>query len=215
MKNQSRTSLTILLSTLFFSLSSTAGTMSLIEDKGLSTLDGNTNLEWLDITLTQGFSVKDVKAILLQSGQQLNGYRYATSTELQNFISNFLETPFVSANTSTFDIKGLRGFTDLLGVTEFTDELSFGNGYLEDFINTPPNELYIVGSTGYDNALFQSGFDSFVEFSEVSDSRNEVIGSYLVRENVSAVPVPAALPLMAAALGIFGIARRSNAAKPA
>jgi hypothetical protein len=38
-------------------------------------------------------------------------------------------------------------------------------------------------------------------------------GSEHSEKNVSAVPVPASLPLMATALGMFGIARRRNAIK--
>ena len=71
--------------------------------------------------------------------------------------------------------------------------MASGNTF-ETVINSINSGALLVGVTG------QTG--------------NQGNDQYIIN-TVSAVPVPAALPLMAAALGAFGIARRRNSAKTA
>ncbi|MES2499374.1 MAG: VPLPA-CTERM sorting domain-containing protein [Pseudomonadota bacterium] len=77
-------------------------------------------------------------------------------------------------------------------------------GGFED-LNGSRNIAVIGGLFGNDFVLLLD--DSFVTHRDFDD---HAVG---VNDAVSAVPVPAALPLMASALGAFGIARRRNKAK--
>lgn len=77
------------------------------------------------------------------------------------------------------------------------------------------------GFVSQGGAIFQNSFDTAyyikVDFQNQSNDQNTIIdakfnfnspGKWTLREEqVSAVPVPAALPLMASALGLFGFAR--------
>lgn len=127
-------------------------------------------------------------------------------------------------------------FTNLAGLTEAGYKNFFING-MDVFSNkTGNNNFFDYTSTGGELEFKFVDRDGFT-FENGSNSVGVVVGSAFgfVHEfvlllddsakgltdfddhavGVSAVPVPAALPLMASALGAFGIARRRNKAKAA
>jgi hypothetical protein len=69
---------------------------------------------------------------------------------------------------------------------------------------------YITNDGSYIDANTGNPYAFLIGFND-GGSRDGDYDDYVV--GVSAVPVPAALPLMASALGAFGIARRRNKAK--
>ena len=108
------------------------------------------------------------------------------------------QTGFAIEAASSSSNQGGNNFSNGInsGTPEFlkyTLTLASGNTF-ETVINSINSGALLVGVTG------QTG--------------NQGNDQYSVK-TVSAVPVPAALPLMAAALGAFGIARRRNTAKTA
>ena len=108
------------------------------------------------------------------------------------------QTGFAIEAASSSSNQGGNNFSNGInsGTPEFlkyTLTLASGNTF-ETVINSINSGALLVGVTG------QTG--------------NQGNDQYTVK-TVSAVPVPAALPLMAAALGAFGIARRRNTAKAA
>ena len=108
------------------------------------------------------------------------------------------QTGFAIEAASSSSNQGGNNFSNGInsGTPEFlkyTLTLASGNTF-ETVINSINSGALLVGVTG------QTG--------------NQGNDQYTVK-TVSAVPVPAALPLMAAALGAFGIARRRNTAKTA
>ncbi|MES2663589.1 MAG: VPLPA-CTERM sorting domain-containing protein [Pseudomonadota bacterium] len=84
--------------------------------------------------------------------------------------------------------------------------------------NTDANNqriAYITNDGSYIDANTNSPFAFLIGFND-GDEVDGDYDDYVVGVSaVSAVPVPAALPLMASALGAFGIARRRNKAKVA
>ena len=108
------------------------------------------------------------------------------------------QTGFAIEAASSSSNQGGNNFSN--GINSSTPEflkytltLASGNTF-ETVINSINSGALLVGVTG------QTG--------------NQGNDQYIIN-TVSAVPVPAALPLMAAALGAFGIARRRNSAKTA
>ena len=127
---------------------------------------------------------------------------------------------FVSNGTS---VVSSANFDATVGQSFFFDVASgvinFGfSGPVVTALNTDINEkriAYIRNDGSYIDANTGNPYSFLLGFNDgdLSDADHDdwVAGV----SSVSAVPVPAALPLMASALGAFGIARRRNKAKAA
>lgn len=83
-------------------------------------------------------------------------------------------------------------------------------------VSQPGTSVSTLGILYFDatawNALYGTSFDFLIGYNDIA-TNDEDYDDYVV--GVTSVPVPAALPLMASALGAFGIARRRNKAKTA
>lgn len=111
--------------------------------------------------------------------------------------------------------------TDSSGGLLAGDHLGFRNNELDSgwFHMTDGAELAnLFASLSTASILFQlddvDPYDNYFDFTQGIDASLINVGSgpVVVPPNPSAVPVPAALPLMASALGLFGIARRKKSA---
>ena len=124
---------------------------------------------------------------------------------------------FVSNGTS---VAGSANFDATVGQTFFFDVaagvIDFGfRGPEVTALNTDINNqriAYITNDGSYIDANTGNPYSFLIGFND-GDRSDGDYDDYVV--GVSAVPVPAALPLMASALGAFGIARRRNKAKAA
>ena len=128
-----------------------------------------------------------------------------TFTNLQSFVEAGYTNLFING-TDVFSNKSGNG--DTFSFTSTGGQLSFlfkdANGV--EFGNGDSSIGVVAGSAyGFVDQFVLLLDDSAVGFTDFDD---HVVG-------VSAVPVPAALPLLASALGAFGIARRRNKAKAA
>ena len=124
---------------------------------------------------------------------------------------------FVSNGTS---VVGSANFDAAVGQSFFFDVaagvIDFGfRGPEVTALNTDINNqriAYITNDGSYIDANTNNPYSFLIGFND-GDEIDGDYDDYVV--GVSAVPVPAALPLMASALGAFGIARRRNKAKAA
>jgi hypothetical protein len=124
---------------------------------------------------------------------------------------------YVSNGTS---VVGSANFDATIGQTFFFDVaegvIDFGfRGPEVTALNTDINNqriAYITNDGSYIDANTGNPYSFLIGFND-GDEIDGDYDDYVV--GVSAVPVPAALPLMASALGAFGIARRRNKAKAA
>ena len=124
---------------------------------------------------------------------------------------------FVSNGTS---VAGSANFDATVGQTFFFDVaagvIDFGfRGPEVTALNTNIDNqriAYITNDGSYIDANTGNAYSFLIGFND-GDEIDGDYDDYVV--GVSAVPVPAALPLMASALGAFGIARRRNKAKAA
>ncbi|MDQ7250623.1 hypothetical protein [Dongia sedimenti] len=186
-----------------------AAATTLLVDQGMTTLDSNTGLEWLDITLTQGQSYNAVAAGY--GGYTTSGWRFATITDLyQLFTDAGGGGSYPVGTTSSGSNPAFAAATLLslrLGTLYFEavgDTLQFGaDGYLADVL-TPGKHF-----TGAWDVMVKTG-SVYGELFAINQRDNSVAspyyGSFLVRNTVATTPVPPALLLFLTALGGLGVA---------
>jgi len=168
-------------------------------DNGNSLIDNATNLEWLDLTETQGLTVNQA---LSSSFVTVDGYAYATTAQVTTLFAN---AGFVTGVSDTDPLNDPAAATLLagLGCTQFCSPgtnatgrgwADFGGGfnYRPFYANTGLGAQYAIISLG--NAS--------------EDFADTTAGVYLVR---TVVPVPAAVWLFGSALGLLGWVRRRTA----
>ena len=87
-----------------------------------------------------------------------------------------------------------------------------GNGstFANGATNTPVQGMLFLDAAVW-NALYGTAYDFLIGYNDSADV-NADYDDYVVGV-VNNVPVPAALPLMASALGLFGVSRRKSKAK--
>jgi hypothetical protein len=171
------------------------------------TLDTNTGLEWLDVTLTQGQSINTVSS-LLGAGQQFAGFRYAFRSELHTLILDggvSAEPLFFS--TAAGNVTAVANLISLLGQTFTQDPLEadlFGTlGWTGDHGFLGPDDaergnIYIQRNCGNGPCATAQAF-GFAQASGL-DLAIDTTGSFLVR---SAVPEPSTWAMMI--LGFAGV----------
>lgn len=148
------------------------------------TRDTSTNLEWLDLTVTTGSSFNDVSA-QLTAGGTLDGFRFATTSEVAALWSSFGFSPGFDGNSSnpeiltavtflgnTFGVSAAEGFNGLY------DDSGTGNdptriGWARAFV--VPSDPRWQADINDDNRLF-------------SQSTGDT-GAYIVRS----VPEPSSI----------------------
>jgi len=200
-----------LVALVFFSGSIHAALISidyLTPGDNLITLDTSTNLEWLDLTVTQGMSADAVEASSLITSQ---GFRYAEFDDLNTlFQSAGITQTSYGDPIAAGEIEQVRNLIYLTGPTTIkSNGLPMTEGLLNPFVTLDgplsgdwifKAELNIIDSTQY--LASPSRGEPLFQSSSVSQ-----YGSYLVRPAV--VPVPAAVWLFISGLiGLTAVVRR-------
>lgn len=171
---------------------------ALLVDAGTTTIDTDTNLEWLDLTETLGLSYADA---LASSFVTVDGFRSATSLEVSALFTN--------AGVGTqdnlareVDFAGASLLLDLVGCTLApavcaTTSNPIGTGYAEWSPGTGRRALYRTDAIngGRGAATIQSSFLT---------TANPQIGTFLVR----VVPEPSTALLLLG--GLAALSRRSR-----
>lgn len=171
-----------------------------IIDMGITTLDTESGLEWLDLTETTSMSVDLLRNEYLIDGGALSGYRYASQLEVLGLALNWNRISGYSAPANSGDIMyifqpgAMSGLVGMLGATAPDDKIF---GYYE------PAAMTTFMSTIYDSpgagiAMFNIG-ESYT-----ASNAGTHIGSFLVRDVVSPVPEPSVLSLALLGLGLAG-----------
>jgi hypothetical protein len=182
-------------------------------DKGTFTLDSTTNLDWLDLNQTLGFSYNQV---ISNAGINFiaDGWRYATAADLGQLFTDAGGSGTYEEDTDTATIAANATWTtaallaDLLG-SGHNDSFFVGQGILADvvlgsFQQTGRFAAYDTGSAFHADLHLNDGF---VPPAQAFDS-------FLVRDHVLvATPIPPSLLMFGTALGVLGFAgwrRRST-----
>lgn len=175
-------------------------------DKGTTTVDSVSGLEWLDLSVSLGRSYFDVAEQFGPHGD-FAGYRFATSTDVNEMFYVF---QFPNTWEPLIDPNALH-FIDLFGVT-FSEEWEDGyliesRGYVESpdtLRQNPPTVdapgIMVRDITGYGPATVTIRDEPVFE-----PSHSYSIGSFLVREydgaplsvpEIDATPAPLAMSLL-------------------
>ena len=182
-----------------------------IVDHDTYTTDLGSGLDWLDLTTTLNISQNDVKLQLL-SGGTFEGWRYATTSEFNQLVSNYTETviPYNANGSVSFPISSLAGLVDLLGNTYPSTDAKSSLGMLADLWK--PGWAYGASITSwYDSGIYLDY--SYAHRAQITvNNPFTTVGSHLVRSTgTAAVPIPAAAWFMGPALlGVLGFSRRNN-----
>jgi len=192
-------------------------------DRGLVTYDTQSGLEWLDLSETLGLSFNQVSA-QFGAGGRYAGYRYATTLEAQNLLSDFgLPIVAYTAYAPNTWLPNLTRFDALLGLNvrglgpayafgaETGDALDGGYrqflfGYdsaISTAMNADPADVIGVG-----DLLVSQSAGVTVGYSTSYADRN--LSHFLVRNGapVAAVPEPETFALMLAGLVAVGVISR-------
>ena len=180
-----------------------------IVDMGNITRDTATGLDWLDLTETNGRSYNDISS-KLGAGQEFDGWRYASVTEVQVLWSNLGMSNGTNESLLTSDViyGAFVSSVNIIGNTANT---------VSDFYDY--GAMGITGDTASDTEVFGAGISHWIgndftnnwaeDKSVLRTRQHNIFGSYLVAP--SAVPVPAAGWLfMTALVGLVGKKRLSR-----
>lgn len=130
-----------------------------------------------------------------------------SSNGLSFFGSNVpLASGYTAPGTSLGGMGVSAGSTVDFSFIDGGDGSTFANGQA----NTPVQGMLFLDAAAWNN-LYGTAFDFLIGYND-SAPVNSDYDDYVVGV-VNHVPVPAALPLMASALGMFGISRRKSKAK--
>jgi len=201
--------------TVFLSTSVNAAIIStdwLAAGDNLITQDTSTGLEWLDLTTTSNRSYNDVSA-KLGSGQEFDGWRYATEADVVGFFDSFggdsnYYNGWSTQNNGLFDVIA-PFWGDLYCETR---TCATGEGYSQ-FVRAPIDGVYElkVGLLFDLSSNVESATSDYARLTYIAANRVVLpnnTGSALVRD-IAVVPVPSAVWLFGSGLlGLFGVARR-------
>ncbi len=189
--------------------------------------DGNKDgLSWLNLNETRGLSQDEVSS-KMGAGGDYEGYRYATGLEVNKLIGNWLGTTVTGIyNTHAEglfddlimfigDTWGHHANSQNLAGYQKPDGLSFGDsnvqhfarGILADAHPIFPNNYYTAAlSDELEKPWAPDDFSSLTHDYVGSTFKQTTIASFLVQTTppVSAVPLPAGLPLYGAGLALMG-----------
>lgn len=170
-----------------------------LEDHGAFTRDLNSNLEWLDLSFTQGKSYNQVLTEL-SSTPQLSGWRFATVNEFTGLFSSrgyaFSGATITTQNTGDqFNAALFPTLIEFFGATAVTGTGSIARGVLDENWVNGSNNSQIFGEIRFRNSIPTI---SSANLDKVLDNDSgSILGSFLVREvAVSPVPEPATWMMM-------------------
>jgi hypothetical protein len=205
----------IVIAALPFAVAAPVHASSILVDHGSTTYDPDTKLEWLDITATLGLSYNDVIGNNGVSYIQ-DGWRYATDFEVDQLYRHAGLPLASNPNGSFFYFSDTHspGYAELehdaftlgsqLGWTSQSGD-DFSTGAFFDIHQTPRNQATLGFTTLSIIDYLLNGPDSSFIVDEALDSitkndRIALAGSMLVRDEISQVPVPSAMLLLASGL---------------
>ena len=182
------------------------------------TLDTDTGLEWLDVTLTTNRSYNDI-AGQFGSGGDFTGWRHATAGELIEFFGNAgLPAALGEVDPGSFLDDEISAFLDLTGKIHdgsttinlpvaSSDPVFRTNGAMFDGSEFLPPNIQSTSWAGITDGQF--ALRVRVHTGEgPGTSQETVLGHWLVREASTEVSAPGGLALFVMSLAVFGALRR-------
>lgn len=178
-------------------------------DNGSFTTDTLAGLDWLDLSITQSTSYNSAETKNI-------GWRYATNSEIEGLFSvafdGYTDTDTIKHNSASNvfgayadQTEDVLAFAGLFGITATTSTITSTFGFYRDEDNIL-RQMGVQQRTSYTQVFSDENTNNWSGYENLGVAGN---GIYLVRESLSAVPVPAAVWLFGSGLiGLAGIARR-------
>jgi len=159
-------------------------------DNDSYTTDTESSLDWLDVTQSLGMSFNTVNS-QFGTGDQFEGWRYATAADFTGLISHYTDTPLSNGN-NTFDLFSLAELVSWLGATYLNSEGAYVYGILSTVSPIPWKRSVAMVYTSESGNGITDQTDTLAT-SIGAGSANNGIGSFLVKDtsipNVSEPPV--------------------------
>ena len=194
----------------------TCSTNAALIDNDLYTTDTVTNLDWLDLSVTDGMEATQVRSLLLTTWDSVSeswvesqfmggGWRYATESQAIDFVVRNIGENFGLYEVGSQSSNNAKTLINLLGLTYESDifnrysatGLYVNDNYTLDFIKIS-NELNSCNGAICDIKTLNAKVGYNWDF-----AGGPALGSFLVRENVSSVPLPASFILFISGLGLL------------
>lgn len=196
-------------------------------DNGNYTTDLNNDLDWLDVTISVNQSYNYVSS-QFGSGGEYYGWRYATGSEFNNMVSSWTGTEIadddytiVSHNEGDIDllhfllgstldswyINEHGGTVDAVNGVDEGDYEDFTQGYIADVYDENSHYRAIIHDA--DKWAANTDYTQARLAPRENNNPHPAVGSFLVRDTLTPVPVPAAVWLMGSGLlGLLGYSRQ-------
>lgn len=187
------------------------------------TLDTDSNLEWLDVSLSVNQSFNYVST-QFGTGGLYSGFRYATGDEVATLFTNAGIN--FNYSSSAADANKINSLISLVGATIDSNDYRGKSLWTRGIAMQTPFD-YNRGTGAYQTTeariytevqsygpsyTFYTASKGILRGAWPIQAAQYDVGSWLVRESVSAVPEPSAAWLFAAGLPLIGsIARRRKA----
>ena len=180
-------------------------------DNGNFTTDSISGLDWLDLSVTQSQSYNSAP------GRNV-GWRYATNSEIEALFSvsfdGYTDTNTIKhySDSNVFgsyadQTEDAQAFASLFGITGVASTFSSTLGFYRDE-NNILRQMGLNQYSGYSRVFSDESTNNWNGYEGLGVNGN---GVYLVRDSISAVPVPAAVWLFGSGLiGLVGVARRQS-----
>lgn len=167
-------------------------------DNDLYTTDTVSNLDWLDITATIGMNAREVNTLLsptynyetheLEYSDFMGGrWTYANESQAMDFILRNIGADFGRLEMHSQESINAEHLMNLIGLTQPRDSTAM---FVNDNNRYDILQISDLGSL-YDGVTY---FDMETRYIPISYSSTSPggsgLGSFLVREHISAVPIP-------------------------
>lgn len=190
-----------------------------IVDHGNYLSDSDTNIDWLNLTATNGLSYDQVEAELQQGGQ-FSGWAFADRSQIFGLLDNaggsgeyINYIPYPDGSVRPNNPVSLLPFLNMWGIS--SDPNIYNMLYYGQRIDATQAQYGVITITG-----FEGFFSAYPETSNISFSAGvsnpsfwsgEGINSILIRPSLAPIPAPAAIWLFGSGLiGLFSFVRAKN-----
>ncbi len=173
------------------------------------TTDDFTNLDWLDLTVTLGMTSNAVRHEIspewdfdlddwVPSTFMGGGWRFANEAEAVDLVTRNITSDFGAYIPGSVEANNAENLSNLLGDTYLSGATSSYGLFVTD-----NNELNLI-------KIYSSGTIRYTNSFNWSSTGGTAVGKFLVREHISAVPLPSSLLLLLSGIVLlFNYQRRA------
>ena len=176
----------------------------------LITQDTDSGLEWLNLLTTSGRSYGDIST-KFGVNEEFEGWRYASQTEVQELTRNWgIPTRNTIVGGDPYDIPGFANFLgDTFSLESGLPMMGIPSIGVQGFVTLNSDLTVLSARYRTEDNRTETTLIGFSFYDESDFSYN--VGSWLVRDNASIVPIPASILLFGSGLlGLIGFASRKK-----